>query len=740
MSLDVPELSSLPGANHTIYLDFDGHVTEGTSWNSYFNNPSIRSPAYSTDGDTANFSASELTDIEQAWQRVAEDFLPFAVNVTTVNPGLEALRKTSGSDPQWGVRIVITADTERSGAGGIAYIDSFNWSSDTPAFVYVTSGKYVAEAASHEIGHTLGLAHDGQSGSEYYYGHGSGATSWAPLMGAGYYAEVTQWDRGEYSGATNGGANANYGKGPSDLAVITSYNGFGYRADDHGNSTAQASALGTSGGTVSGGGVIGGSQDADVFAFLTGAGDVTLNVTPAALGANLDVRADLLDGTGNVIASSNPAGGLGASLAANLPAGTYYLRIDGVGVGNPAANPPTGYSDYGSIGQYTISGQVVDAGGLASLAVGDVTISESAALATFSVTLTGTISEPITVDFLTVDDTAAAGADYAATQGTLTFLPGAVTSQAISVPIIGDSAYEGVERFFLRLQNASPGALIADSQGVGTINDDDIALSISNWSTREGTPNRGKKSSEVQFTPFTFTVSLSGPSVTPVAVRYDTQNGTALAATDFSASGGTVTFAPGETAKTVTVNVIADATAEPDEGFKVVLSTPVGADLADAIGDGTIVDDDSKGKPAKSSTVKPASSPKLTSPKRPVRDVFTWQGTANQAHMHGDEEGRHQESDLIWTVALALTDRPIDRSAVSETDLPVEQTFALDDWIQTARPAQPPPGPDSLLDCGLPGGLANEDEGDRVAADDADWLELLASDRHALKSGNPVGI
>jgi hypothetical protein len=62
LALDVPAFSSLPGANHTIYLDFDGHVTSGTSWN---NGATINSPAYSSDADTANFSASELTVIDR---------------------------------------------------------------------------------------------------------------------------------------------------------------------------------------------------------------------------------------------------------------------------------------------------------------------------------------------------------------------------------------------------------------------------------------------------------------------------------------------------------------------------------------------------------------------------------------------------------------------------------------------------------------------------------------------------
>ncbi len=90
MALDVPAFSSLPGANHTIYLDFDGHVTTGTAWNS---GATINSPAYSTDADLLNFSDSELQVIERAYRRAAEDFAPFQVNVTTVPPSIDDLRK-----------------------------------------------------------------------------------------------------------------------------------------------------------------------------------------------------------------------------------------------------------------------------------------------------------------------------------------------------------------------------------------------------------------------------------------------------------------------------------------------------------------------------------------------------------------------------------------------------------------------------------------------------------------------
>ena len=473
-----------------------------------------------------------------------------------------------------------------------------------------------------------------------------------------------------------------------------------------------------------------------MFALVTGAGNITLNVSPAALGANLDVRADLLDAAGNVIASSNPEGALAASLSLNLPAGTYYLRIDGAGVGNPSANPPTGYSDYGSIGQYTINGLIVDAGSLATLAVSDVSVSEAAGLAVFTVTLSGTIHDPVSFDYLTSDDTAGAGGDYGATQGTHTFLPGGPNQFQVTVPIIGDTTYESVERFFLRLANASAGAMIADGQGVATITDDDVALSISNWSTREGSPNRGKRSSGVQLTPFTFTISLSGPASTAVMVRYDTQDGTAIAGSDYNQAGGTITFAPGETTKTVTVNVIADSSVEPDEAFSVVLSSPVGAELADTTGEGTILDDDTRtgGKPPKVSAAQTDNAPEAEA-LQPVRDFFAWQDGA--AHYHDHD---HESSDLdsgrraLPVAAIVLADRsdelpsPTPITSSSQHVRRDEDSWRLN-IRQQSIVASRPDSTANPLSSDNPMGDAS---GDRVAPGDDDWLELLAHDQETL--------
>ena len=89
-----------------------------------------------------------------------------------------------------------------------------------------------------------------------------------------------------------------------------------------------------------------------------------------------------------------------------------------------------------------------------------------------------------------------------------------------------------------------------------------------------------------------FTVTLDAPSATPVTVDYATASGSATAGSDFTAASGTLTFAPGQTTRTILVPTLNDAVAEPTETFTVNLSNPVGATIADGTGVGTITDDD----------------------------------------------------------------------------------------------------------------------------------------------------
>lgn len=351
------KLHSRAGAARTIYINFRGAQLAGTAWNG--SGGALNALPFDMDGIPGSFNTAELERMQYIWQRVAEDYAPFDVNVTTEPPSPEQLVRNGSSDGVFGTTVLVTS---RSGVyscscGGVAYIGIFDDTSEfyKPALVFYDAlgggnERYVAEAISHEAGHNLGLQHDGYSGGSYYGGHGSGATGWAPIMGVGYYQSLVQWSKGEYATATNV---------QDDYAVMAT-NGLPPRNDDHGNAAGSATRLS---GTASGGlvslyaeGVVERPSDVDWFSFASGAGTMSFNVTPAMRSANLDVLIELRDGAGNLLASANPGDALPAALSYNAgQAGTYYLSVQGVGMGDPANG---GYSDYGSLGQYAVAGSV----------------------------------------------------------------------------------------------------------------------------------------------------------------------------------------------------------------------------------------------------------------------------------------------------------------------------------------------------------------------------------------------
>jgi hypothetical protein len=379
-------LHSKPDSQRTIYLDFNGGDVSNTYWNTDIDGagpaiavPNGSHPALDLGGNGAAFSDPELMQVQDIYQRVAEDYAPFDVDVTTEEPPAADLDRTNSGDQVYGVRAMISpSDTAlnnicQGGCGGIAFIGVFDHyagkNSDgsthaqyQPAWVFpqaLTGGnvvKNIAEATTHEVGHNLGLDHDGTNSQGYYDGNLN--DMWAPIMGVGYNKPVAQFALSDYPDANLGGPGPGSAQSnPDDLATIDTFlsSAGDLRTDEPGTSTGNAGAVPT------GSAYITSRTDVDYYALGTCSGNVTVTASGAEVSPNLDIEVQLINSGGTVVDSDNPpsafvnldiASGMDAAAAGtSLPSGQYFARIDGIARGTAA----TTYTDYGSIGAYTLS-------------------------------------------------------------------------------------------------------------------------------------------------------------------------------------------------------------------------------------------------------------------------------------------------------------------------------------------------------------------------------------------------
>jgi hypothetical protein len=371
-------LHSRPGAPRIILLDFTGHSTSDTAWNAGAGRPTtIVTPPYDIDGNPSIFSPTERANIVAIWRAVAEDFAAFDVDVTTaeLDPSTELPLNLADR----GVRAAIGGSSfdwygSVGSVGGIAYINVFGKPFYGPVFVFPAqlggggNPKFIWEAISHEVGHALGLHHDGTVTSPYYPGH----ENWAPIMGTSYYRPISQWSKGEYPGAN---------QSEDDLAIMTDVNRemvhskqyLAYRLDDFGSSassstyldtspqfTWQTSPTDTNRRQILIPGVIERTGDADYFRFKGTAGRtfVTIDLVPSTGDlkprANVDLKLEIFtQGSTSPIASFDAAQNLlmGTQEICFPAEGDYQVAVTGVG---DQGQGRIGYSNYGSLGEYRL--------------------------------------------------------------------------------------------------------------------------------------------------------------------------------------------------------------------------------------------------------------------------------------------------------------------------------------------------------------------------------------------------
>jgi hypothetical protein len=337
----LPILNSLESARGVAYIDFNGGSVFGQTRG-----------AYDLDGNASSFNAAEQEDIYNAWFDVSTHFAMFDINVTTVAPN----KSTTPT-----AHLLVTPDY----SGGAAYVNQFGRTSSSASGANQASdARSRTTGLTHEFGHILGLNHQDEYDSDgnrtREYRRADPVTNIAPIMGVDFQGKFSSWQTG-FTGTRM--------TPQDDIAVITNtlittynffpggtYNGDGFRPDEHGDSlgTATALALTANGGTTTGSakGIIERYSDTDMFSFNWGGGDLSMraeavkNVAASPqYGSSLGMNLTLYDGSGQMVMqdlASFESDVVATVSASGLAAGTYYFGVESAG-------------NYDDLGAYTLA-------------------------------------------------------------------------------------------------------------------------------------------------------------------------------------------------------------------------------------------------------------------------------------------------------------------------------------------------------------------------------------------------
>ncbi|MEO8271364.1 MAG: hypothetical protein ABI557_16700, partial [Aureliella sp.] len=446
----IPVLNSNASAVAALYLDFNGHFE--ATWGSYSN---VTTPVFDIDGDSSTFSDDELSYITDVWKIVAEDYAPFNINVTTVEPTVLAPGVPASQANGVALRLAIGGTSavtgDGSGVAGRGVYNSFTNGTSNLALIFpesspgsVRSTFTTGIVASHEAGHSFGLRH--------LPGNYDIAAKTEGIMNPSSYGyEDAIWSlRPDDNGLLQ-----------DDMAMLSnSLNGFGYRTDDVGGSISNATPLVNNNGTWIGSGIIGSTNDVDMFSFTTlGANGVKIDVQGSEIGQNLDVVIDFLDGAGNVIATANPSDSLDATLI--LPSsGTRYVAVRSTGVN-------------GRVGQYTVSVSAALPGVEVVAATSGLATSEQGLSDTFTVRLKSKPAADVTINMSSSDES----------EGTVS--PGQIVftadnwylPQTVVVTGVDDSSLDGISDYSINFDSvvsqdvSYAGISIASLQATNSDND-----------------------------------------------------------------------------------------------------------------------------------------------------------------------------------------------------------------------------------------------------------------------------